>query len=612
MTKSRWMWAACTATLLAVLLSAPVRMGAQTLSQQVLDLLARANTWTADQTFDNLTITGTCTGCGGVGGGTVTSVAMTAVPAAVFGIAGTPIVGAGTLALTLDTQADNLAFLGPDGGGPTVPTFRALVDADIPDSLTVSLVDGVAWTAVNKTGSDLADLATKSAGSLDSGSLALARLTDSATANLPLVAGGAGGDPVYEALDLTSATAISGELAAANFPTLTGDITTAGGALATDLSDTGVGAGAYGSATLIPTFTVDIEGRLTAAADVAIGTNALLDAARHSDTAADAPTRGSLIYVAAAALWDELVLGAAGRALISDGTDLAWSVDGTGLNLDVDNATAGDLALNRGGTAASLAAVNGGVVYSGAAALAITAAGAAAECLVSNGAAAPTWGACATLAAHNLLSATHGDTLAAGVSRGSIIIGDSTPEWSELTVGAAGSFLRSDGTDLTFSVDASQLTGLNASVLATGTVPLARLVGITDSAISNAAAIAFTKLAAMGASDVLTWAARSDIASSANGVIELYNEAQSDFTRLNFGGTTTAFNAIATVASVGGEAQGLIIGMPADGVAQTFASLGAATNGALLYCSDCTLANPCAGGGTGAYAKRLNGVWVCN
>jgi len=35
-------------------------------------------------------------------------------------------------------------------------------------------------------------------------------------------------------------------------------------------------------------------------------------------------------------------------------------------------------------------------------------------------------------------------------------------------------------------------------------------------------------------------------------------------------------------------------------------------NGQIAYCSDCTIANPCAGAGTGAIAKRLNGVNVCN
>lgn len=44
----------------------------------------------------------------------------------------------------------------------------------------------------------------------------------------------------------------------------------------------------------------------------------------------------------------------------------------------------------------------------------------------------------------------------------------------------------------------------------------------------------------------------------------------------------------------------------------TFANLGTPSNGAFVYCSDCTIANPCASGGNGAFAKRLNGAWVCN
>jgi hypothetical protein len=43
-----------------------------------------------------------------------------------------------------------------------------------------------------------------------------------------------------------------------------------------------------------------------------------------------------------------------------------------------------------------------------------------------------------------------------------------------------------------------------------------------------------------------------------------------------------------------------------------FASLGTPANGTIVYCNNCTIANPCAGAGTGALAKRLNGVWVCN
>lgn len=46
--------------------------------------------------------------------------------------------------------------------------------------------------------------------------------------------------------------------------------------------------------------------------------------------------------------------------------------------------------------------------------------------------------------------------------------------------------------------------------------------------------------------------------------------------------------------------------------ATAFASLGTPANGTFKYCNDCTIANPCAGSGTGALAKRLAGVWVCN
>lgn len=44
----------------------------------------------------------------------------------------------------------------------------------------------------------------------------------------------------------------------------------------------------------------------------------------------------------------------------------------------------------------------------------------------------------------------HQDTAAATVSRGSLIVGNSTPAWSELVVGTSGQVLTSDGTDATW------------------------------------------------------------------------------------------------------------------------------------------------------------------
>jgi len=48
---------------------------------------------------------------------------------------------------------------------------------------------------------------------------------------------------------------------------------------------------------------------------------------------------------------------------------------------------------------------------------------------------------------HNLLSATHGDTLTGTVVRGDIIVGNSTPAWARLVKGADATVLQSDSTD---------------------------------------------------------------------------------------------------------------------------------------------------------------------
>lgn len=62
--------------------------------------------------------------------GTVTSVSMT-VPS-FLSVAGSPITGTGTFAVTLVTETANTIFAGPTTGSAEAPTFRALVAADIP------------------------------------------------------------------------------------------------------------------------------------------------------------------------------------------------------------------------------------------------------------------------------------------------------------------------------------------------------------------------------------------------------------------------------------------------------------------------------------------------
>ncbi len=64
------------------------------------------------------------------GAGTVSSVALTA--PAILTVSGSPITTSGTLAMTLATQTANTIWAGPTAAGPTAPTFRALVTADLP------------------------------------------------------------------------------------------------------------------------------------------------------------------------------------------------------------------------------------------------------------------------------------------------------------------------------------------------------------------------------------------------------------------------------------------------------------------------------------------------
>ena len=83
-------------------------------------------------------------GSGGGGGGTVTSVTVT-MPAE-FTVSGSPITSAGTIAVGLATEPANEVWAGPTSGSAAVPTFRALVAADIPTLSGYGTVTSVAVT----------------------------------------------------------------------------------------------------------------------------------------------------------------------------------------------------------------------------------------------------------------------------------------------------------------------------------------------------------------------------------------------------------------------------------------------------------------------------------
>jgi len=86
-----------------------------------------------------------------------------------------------------------------------------------------------------------------------------------------------------------------------------------------------------------------------------------------------------------------------------------------------------------------------------------------------------------SVTAHNVLSATHGDTLAASVVRGDLIIGNSTPKWARLAIGAANTVLKSDGTDVSWNTS----TGTGNNVLATSPTLVTPVLGVATATSLN-------------------------------------------------------------------------------------------------------------------------------
>lgn len=180
------------------------------------------------------------------------------------------------------------------------------------------------------------------------------------------------------------------------------------------------------------------------------------------------------------------------RALAGTANQIVLTDGGAGVSLTLSTPQNLDTAANFQVGTLKLGAAP--ITFSGAGAAAHTltwptAQGAASTVLTNDGAGALTWSAPGGGTTHDMLSATHTDTLASAVSRGSLLYGNATPKWAELAVGTAGYVLTSDGTDVAWAAAAGGVAasepfitfgntaGLSAERALTGT---ANQVIITD------------------------------------------------------------------------------------------------------------------------------------
>ena len=187
-----------------------------------------------------------------------------------------------------------------------------------------------------------------------------------------------------------------------------------------------------------------------------------------------------------------------------------------------------------GGTNANLTAVAGGVIYSGASALAISAAGTSGQVLTSAGASAPTWTAQASLVVGTATVATTATNIAGG-SAGNLIIQLDTNQTTFVAAGAAGTFLKSTGASTAPEFAAGQITiGSTATSFGDTSTSLAGVRSITMGNGSHGGATVGT-ITGSG-----PWTATLTGISSTTGIMVGQNITATDGTGSLFGGSPTS------------------------------------------------------------------------
>jgi len=287
---------------------------------------------------------------------------------------------------------------------------------------------------------------------------------------------------------------------------LTGNVTLSianAGVGSTQLNTTGVTAGVYGNATNIPVFTVDTNGRVTAATTIPATISGYVPTSTQV-IAGNGLTGGGALNgnVTLAASYSATLpstgfqSGSAGVANTLARSDHKHPAVDLSADDQVDNL----LGLSNGGTAKSIVAAAGAIIWSGADGLYVGPVGLAGQVLVSGGAGAPTWGSALIVSdqAANLVYAgpaagaaaptafrllVNADLPASGVAANTYGSSSAIPI---LTVNAKGVITSATTAGFTSVTSVATGTGLTGGpITSTGTISLAD-TAVTPGAYTNA------------------------------------------------------------------------------------------------------------------------------
>ncbi len=565
-----WRRSLLTITLVGVLIGGALSRStvAQSLSQQVLQLLTRANSWTATNTFLDLRLVQ------GVPSTTTLRFYVDGSNNLYFN--GGLVAGAGGVTnphnLLSTTHADTLAGAVARGAvvvGNSTPAW-ALVQPTVTGSVlqfngtdTVFSTSGAALTslsAANLTGTAAAingsAITSLNASNLASGTVPLAQLSGILNAQI-----GAGAAIAYSKLNLTGSVLnadLAGSIAYSKL-TLTGSVVTGDLTAATLLFDrwasnscTNLQVPQYNGAawvckTLTPT-DLTAGGTVTS---VALSLPAIFTVSGSPVTTTGTLT-GSLATETANTIWAGPGSGAAAAPtfrtlVVADLPTITSSqvnntIAATGTDINTSNQVtvthlAAALPMAQGGTGVAVAGNNTVLIGSGAAWVAQT----LPNCLTGalNYATATNLFSCNTTGTtHALLSATHTDTVASTVVRGGLIVGNATPAWAQLARGSAGTFLvmNSGGTDPTWT---STTTGAVLSSSASAGVGYATGAGCavtqgtnrTTAVVCTGTTGAITLISAAGSATPATFTV-TDTSVAATDTIILNEKAGTDLYEL--------------------------------------------------------------------------------